>query len=78
MGYRHRHIEMQLVTNPAFRVALGIALGSNRAVRRQIVPLDQHLRRRMPITALTTNARASAARSLGGRPGSPRHTPTSV
>jgi hypothetical protein len=32
----------------------------------------------MPITALATNARANAARSLGGRPGSPRHTPTSV
>jgi hypothetical protein len=33
-------IEMQLLNNPAFRVALGIALGSNRVVRRQIV---QHL-----------------------------------
>src|SRR6516225_6425977 len=146
-------IEMQLVTNPAFLVALGIALGSNRAVRRQIV---RHLRERhggltlepprlvldhlallgpaalalrfrrhgrslranlakarekvdpsgtcpgrsqphsrlnclsavsrsisifvvgMLITALATNARANAARSLGGRPGSPRHSPTSV
>jgi hypothetical protein len=31
------HIEMQFVADPACRMALGVALGSDRAVRRQVL-----------------------------------------